>query len=151
MTNFKFFFSHFHKKVNGIDFKSFYWNALCMVKEIVFLQVVKFFCFLLFEATFISFFKNKKSKRNHKTVGIKVFLTYFACLKKDPEPDPYLVIMDPYPDPGGSKIYGSGSAPLVGRYLNSKFCCFRRLRANNTAPTLFAELAEYLNHFHSNP
>jgi hypothetical protein len=26
----------------------------------------------------ISFFKDKKSKRSHKTVGIKVFLTIFA-------------------------------------------------------------------------
>jgi hypothetical protein len=37
----------------------------------------KFFCFLLFEGTFTSFFKNKKSKRSHKGVGIKVFLTIF--------------------------------------------------------------------------
>jgi hypothetical protein len=34
----------------------------------------KFFCLL-----FSSFFKDKKSKRNHKAVGIKVFLTIFAC------------------------------------------------------------------------
>jgi hypothetical protein len=38
----------------------------------------KFFCLLLFEATFTSFFKGKKSKRSHKTVEIKVFLTTFA-------------------------------------------------------------------------
>jgi hypothetical protein len=31
----------------------------------------KFFCILLFEGT--SFFKDKKSKRSHKTVEIKVF------------------------------------------------------------------------------
>jgi len=30
--------------------------------------------YLLFEGTFTSFFKGKKSKRSHKTVGIKVFL-----------------------------------------------------------------------------
>ncbi len=35
----------------------------------------KNFCLLLFEGTFTSFFNNKKSKRSHKTVGIKVFLT----------------------------------------------------------------------------
>jgi hypothetical protein len=35
-----------------------------------------FFCLLLFEGT--SFFKDKKSKRSQKTVGIKVFLTIFA-------------------------------------------------------------------------
>ncbi len=33
--------------------------------------------YLLFEGTFTSFFKIKKSKRSHKTVGIKVFY-YFA-------------------------------------------------------------------------
>jgi hypothetical protein len=36
-----------------------------------------FFCLLLFEETFTSFFKDKKSK-SHKIVGIKVFLTIFA-------------------------------------------------------------------------
>ncbi len=35
-------------------------------------------CILLFEGTFTSFFKDKKSKRSHKTVEIKVFLTDFA-------------------------------------------------------------------------
>jgi hypothetical protein len=35
----------------------------------------KFFCQLLFENTFTFFFKDKKSKRSHKTVGIKVFHT----------------------------------------------------------------------------
>jgi hypothetical protein len=38
----------------------------------------KFFCPFLFEVTFASFFKDKKSKRSHKTVGIKVFLAIFA-------------------------------------------------------------------------
>jgi hypothetical protein len=38
-----------------------------------------FFFLLLFEGAFTSFFKDKKSKRSHKTVGIKVFLTTFAC------------------------------------------------------------------------
>ncbi len=32
-------------------------------------------CLFLFEGTFISFFNDKKSKRSHKTVEIKVFLT----------------------------------------------------------------------------
>jgi hypothetical protein len=43
-------------------------------------QILKnrLFCFFLFEGTFTSFFKDKKSKRSHKTVGIKVFLTIFA-------------------------------------------------------------------------
>jgi hypothetical protein len=41
----------------------------------------KIFGLLLFEGTFTSFtsfFKDEKSKRSHKTVGIKVFLTIFA-------------------------------------------------------------------------
>jgi hypothetical protein len=33
--------------------------------------------YLLF--SFASVFKDKKSKRSHKTVGIKVFLTIFVC------------------------------------------------------------------------
>jgi hypothetical protein len=37
--------------------------------------------------TFTSFIKDKKSSRSHKTVEIKVFLHFFACLGKDPEPD----------------------------------------------------------------
>jgi hypothetical protein len=45
-------------------------------KKLIFLK--KFFCILLFEGTFTSFFKVKKSKRSHKTVEIKVFLTIFA-------------------------------------------------------------------------
>ncbi len=39
----------------------------------------KFLCYLLFEDTFTSFFKDKKSKRSHKAEGNKVFLTIF-CL-----------------------------------------------------------------------
>ncbi len=38
----------------------------------------KSLCFLLFEGTFASFFKDKKSKIIYKTVGIKVFLNIFA-------------------------------------------------------------------------
>jgi hypothetical protein len=45
-------------------------------KKIIFLK--KVFCLILFEGTFTSFFKGKNSKRSHKTVGIKVFLTIFA-------------------------------------------------------------------------
>ena len=38
----------------------------------------KFSCLLLFEGTFTSFFKDKKSQENHKTIEIKVFLNIFA-------------------------------------------------------------------------
>jgi hypothetical protein len=36
----------------------------------------KFFCLLLFEGTFTSFSKDKKSKRCHTTVGFNVFLSF---------------------------------------------------------------------------
>ena len=55
----------------------------------------KFFCSLLFEGTFTSFFKDKKSKRSHKTVGITVFSYYFCLL---------------------IKRSGSGSIPLTSGY-----------------------------------
>ncbi len=35
-------------------------------------------CLFLFEVTFTSFFKDKKLRRNHKTVGMEVFRTIFA-------------------------------------------------------------------------
>jgi hypothetical protein len=41
-------------------------------------QFFKKLFLLLFESTFTSFFKDKKSKKSNKTVGIKVFLTIFA-------------------------------------------------------------------------
>jgi hypothetical protein len=37
---------------------------------------LKFFCLLLFEGTFTLFFKDKKYKRSHKTVGIMVFILF---------------------------------------------------------------------------
>ncbi len=40
----------------------------------------RFFCLLLFEGTFTSFFKDEKCKRSHKTVGIKVFFTIFCLM-----------------------------------------------------------------------
>jgi hypothetical protein len=45
-------------------------------QKIIFLT--KFFCIVLLEGTFTSFFKGKKSIRSHKTAEIKVFLTIFA-------------------------------------------------------------------------
>jgi hypothetical protein len=45
-------------------------------KKQIFLTM--FFCILLFDGTFTSFFKDKKSKRSHKTAEIKVFLTILA-------------------------------------------------------------------------
>ncbi len=42
------------------------------------------FFLLLFEGKFTSFFKDKKSKRSHNTVGIKVFLTILLDDKRIP-------------------------------------------------------------------
>jgi hypothetical protein len=44
---------------------------------------------IFFEGPLTSFFKDKNSKRSHKAVGIKVFLTNFAWCQKDPDPEPY--------------------------------------------------------------
>ena len=35
-----------------------------------------FYVYYFFEGTFTSFFKDKKSKRSHKAVGIKIFLLF---------------------------------------------------------------------------
>jgi hypothetical protein len=55
-----------------------------------------------------SVFKDKKSKRSTKILGIKVFLTIFAWWQKDQ--DPYLRLEVPDPDPGGPKTHGSGGS-----------------------------------------
>jgi hypothetical protein len=47
-------------------------------KKIIFSK--KFFCILLFEGTFTSFFQDKKSKRSHKTVEIRFFLLLFFSM-----------------------------------------------------------------------
>ncbi len=60
------------------------------------------FCLLLFEGpTFTSVFKDKKSKRSKIIVEINVFLTFFACWWKDPDPvGPVTYGTDPAdPDP----------------------------------------------------
>ncbi len=80
--------------------------------------------------TFTSFFKDIKSKRSHKTVGIKFLRTIFAWWSKEPDPDPYLWLTDPDPDLGGPKTYGSWSATLVSRCFKtslnySSFSLFR--------------------------
>ncbi len=49
------------------------------------------------------FFKDKKSQRSHKTVGIKVFLTILALWWKDPDQDPHIWLTDPDANPGGPK------------------------------------------------
>ncbi len=63
----------------------------------------KFFHLLLFEGTLTSFFKEKKSKKSRKTVGIKVFLTIFALW-----------------DPGGPKTYGFDGSESATRPIGLK-------------------------------
>jgi hypothetical protein len=73
--------------------------------------IQKILLLITFVDTFTSFFKDKKSKRIHKTVGIKVFLTIFACWTFSKQnPDPYLWRMDPDQDPGGPETCGSGGS-----------------------------------------
>ncbi len=48
-----------------------------------------FLCLFLFEGTFTSLFKDKKSERSHKTVEIEIFLLFFAFFDPDLDPDPY--------------------------------------------------------------
>jgi hypothetical protein len=53
-------------------------DSVIFVSDLPAVNKKLFFCLLLFEDTFTSFFKDKKSERSHKTVGINVFLTIFA-------------------------------------------------------------------------
>jgi hypothetical protein len=74
------------------------------------------------------------SKKSHKTVGNKFFLTIFDLLKKEPEldPDPYLVlIMDLDLVPGDPETYksesGPGSAILILAIWNNSHRGFHSL------------------------
>ncbi len=62
-----------------------------------------FFLLITFWRYVYIMFKNKKSQKSDKTVGIKVFLTTFAWCQEDPDPYWYLWLVDP--DPGGPKKY----------------------------------------------
>jgi hypothetical protein len=59
----------------------------------------KFFSILLFEGTFISFFKDKKSKRSHKTVEIKVLLNDRRIRIRIQEDQKHVDPVDPDSDP----------------------------------------------------
>jgi hypothetical protein len=88
---------------------------------------------LLFESTFTSFFKYKKSKRSHKTVGIKVFLTILLDRRiqesqkhmdpTDPDPDPQHCSQGDVPDRNYLKrlvpdLVKEGSRPEVTKFPN---------------------------------
>ncbi len=78
-----------------------HWPSRCQQKTSL---EKKIFCVLLFGGTFTSFFKDKKSKRVSKQVGI---LTIFAWRYKDPDPDPWV------PKTYGYGSDGSASATLI--------------------------------------
>ncbi len=80
---------------------------------------------LLFEFTFTSFFKDKKSEE-----GTKQLKSRFFFQEPEPDPDPYLWISDPDLDPGGTRTYGSGSAtlPLVLRIPSISCKLFRAVK-----------------------
>ncbi len=71
---------------------------------------------ILLEGIFTSFVKDKKSKRSHKTVGIKVFLNYFCLI-----------------------IEGSGSVPLTNGSgsRRPKNIRIRRIRIRNRTDSSF--------------
>ncbi len=71
-----------------------HWPSRCQQKTNFFKK-----CLLLFEGTFTLFYKDKKSKRSLKTVGIKVFLTIFACWSGIREAQKHVDPVDLYPDP----------------------------------------------------
>jgi hypothetical protein len=89
-------------------------------KKLIFKK--KCFCLLLYEGTFTSFFKDKKTKRSYKTVGIKVFSYLFGLMIEE--------------SGSGSR---SGSIPLTSksgseRPKNMWVRWFRiRIRIRNTA------------------
>jgi hypothetical protein len=66
----------------------------------------KFFCFLLFEGTCTSFFKDKKYRRSHKT-SVSDPYSFF--------PDP-----DPNPELESGDQYGSGSNPGIQGFNDQK-------------------------------
>jgi hypothetical protein len=77
----------------------------------------KFFCLLLFEGTFTSFLQDKKSKRCHKAVGIKVFLTICLVIEES-----------------GSIPLNNGSGSGSRRPKNIRIRWIRiRIRIHNTA------------------
>jgi hypothetical protein len=84
------------------------------MKKLIFFY--KFFCLLLSEGTFTSFFKDKKSKRSHKTVGINVFLLFLLDDKASRSGvgyGPGSIPLTCGSGSGGPKTCGSGSATLL--------------------------------------
>jgi hypothetical protein len=89
-------------------------------KKLIFFP--KFFCLFLFESLFTSFFKDKKSLRSHKTVGIDVFLTNLLDDRR-------------FGSGAGSVSLTNGSGFRSGRPKNVRTI---RIRIRNTARTYTA-------------
>ncbi len=99
----------------------------------------KVFCLLLFEARFTSFLKDKKSQ-NSKNQDF----SYYFCLMIEgsgSEPHPYLVLMDPAPDPGGPKTYLFSSKKRICLAWRFDGCCCACWHCAWTAPTWWATCA----------
>ncbi len=87
----------------------------------------KFFCLLLFEAIFTSFFKDEKSQRSHKTIGIKVFLLFLLYDRRIRIWSRRVPLTNGYRSRRLKTygFYGSRSATLVPRVkLFSCYCSF---------------------------
>ncbi len=103
---------------SGCGSGSFYchhWPSRCQQKNTL---KKKFFCILLFEGTFTSFFKGKKSKRSHKTVDPG--FSYYFCLMIE----------------RSGAGAGSGSIPLTngsGSWSRRPKNTWIRIRIRNTA------------------
>ncbi len=74
------------------------------------------FCLLLIEATFSSFFKDKKSWRSRKTVGIMVFSYYFSLMREGSGSVP----VPP------NNVFGSGSSRPTHTDLDPQHCCYQK-------------------------
>jgi hypothetical protein len=68
-------------------------------KKLIFFT--NFFCLLLFEGRFTSFFKDKKIQKSHKTVRVKVFLLFLFDYRgiRIREAQKRMDPVDPDPDP----------------------------------------------------
>ncbi len=84
-----------------------HWASRCQQKT----NFKKVFLLVTFEGTFTSFFKDKKSRRSHKTLGIEAYFLHFLLAywrnRIQSRIRIHTWLVDP--DPGGPKACGSGS------------------------------------------
>ena len=94
-------FFYFHQYWVWIQIRILLFSSLTfkMPSKSNFLNLV--FLLISFQVTFTLFFQRLKSKRSHKTVGIKVFSSYFCLMMEGSRSTVYLLLVDM--DPGGLK------------------------------------------------